>query len=396
MAPASRRPETLARLSRDSDNLALTAGRRSGIVETMTKVWQIAAGDEGRGYSALFIAHDLMFLGPGYLGEFDRDIYKKAAADGWIKDSAVGMIERFSQRVETGDVVLLRQAQRVVAIGLVHADGYRHDSTFDDVHGWDLEHTHRVLWQDELVEDLARLQTEAALFSHLMQMPTFTRVHDPSVLDLLQPLISRCTSRDPRPRPSALPPPLTLEEVRQALTACGLITADRVVEAITRQRRLLAWYREFGDRSSRPNEHEVVAYMIVPLLLALGWPEERLAIEWQQIDVAGFTGTPNGSSNCVLVCEAKRLQHGLQTVWAQPARYVQQHGLTACRSILVSQGARFYLFERPMNAPWPESPAPTGYINIEQIRTAHLMPPGADAIATLMKLTPPAILTGAS
>lgn len=358
----------------------------------MPKVWQIAAGDEGRDYSGLFIAHDLMFLGPGHPGEFDRTTYEKVAAEGWIKESAVGMIERFSQRVAAGDVVLLRRGHHVVAIGLVHDDGYRHDPTFDDVHGWDLEHTHRVIWQGQLDQPLADLQKGSGLFSHLTLIPTFTRVHDASILDLLRPLIPLCTPREPNPRPAALPLPLTLDELKQALVAHGLTTADRVVETIARQRRLLAWYRAFGDLSARPNEHEVVAYMIVPLLLALGWPEERLAIEWQQIDVAGFTGTPNTAANCTLVCEAKRLKHGLQTVWAQPARYVERHGLVACTSILVSQGARFYLFKRPANAPWPERPAPTGYINIEQIRRAHLTPPGADAVATLMDLTPSVVL----
>lgn len=45
----------------------------------MMKVWQIAAGDEGRDYSGLFLEYDLMSVGPSYPGSFDRAVYEKAA-----------------------------------------------------------------------------------------------------------------------------------------------------------------------------------------------------------------------------------------------------------------------------------------------------------------------------
>lgn len=33
------------------------------------------------------------------------------------------------------------------------------------------------------------------------------------------------------------------------------------------------------QKETRPNEHEVVAYLVIPLLRALGWSETQLAIE---------------------------------------------------------------------------------------------------------------------
>ncbi len=67
----------------------------------------------------------------------------------------------------------------------------------------------------------------------------------------------------------------------------------------------LGWYREYGHASARPDEHEVVAHMVLPLLLALGWSEQLLAVEWHKVDLAGFWGTPTIPENCVLMCEAK-------------------------------------------------------------------------------------------
>ena len=57
-----------------------------------------------------------------------------------------------------------------------------------------------------------------------------------------------------------------------------------------------------------------MAHIILPLLLALGWSEQLLAVEWQKIDLAAFGSTPTTAKTCVLVCEAEGLGHGLQDV----------------------------------------------------------------------------------
>ena len=44
------------------------------------------------------------------------------------------------------------------------------------------------------------------------------------------------------------------------------------------------------QRSSKPSlEHETVAYLVVPLLRALGWTPQRMAVEWNYLDLALFT-----------------------------------------------------------------------------------------------------------
>ena len=356
----------------------------------MTRVWQIAAGAGGRDYSALFLAHDLMFLGPSYPGKFDRATYEKEAAAGDINGPAVGMIEAFHGAVNEGDVVLLRRGHRVLAMGVVHGEGYSHDPTFDDVHGWDVGHTRRVVWQDHLTAELAAIQKKSNLFASRMR--TFARVNNEDVLGRVRALFPRCEPRPLRPRPPPLPEPLTLEALGEALRSRGLEGAvvDRVSQAIEHQCQLLTWYREFGGRSSRPNEHEVVAHMILPLLRALGWSELLLAIEWQDVDIAGFSGVPTDASKCVLVCEAKALWHGLDGAREQAIGYVERLALTGCRSILVTQGAQFYIYRRAPGAGWPQTP--TGYINIEHIRTDHVTSPGTNAVATLLALTPAGVL----
>src|SRR5215217_3523225 len=102
----------------------------------MGTVWQIAAGDEGRNYSWLCQKHDLMFLGPGRFGPYDRARYRDAAITSEFSAFKLNAIGAFCREVRPGDLVLLRRGYTVVAIGLVpdpDDEGYRHDETFDDV-----------------------------------------------------------------------------------------------------------------------------------------------------------------------------------------------------------------------------------------------------------------------
>ena len=160
---------------------------------------------------------------------------------------------------------------------------------------------------------------------------------------------------------------------------------DKVLLAIQRQRRLSGWYSGQKHKGGRPTEHEVVAHMILPLLLALGWSEQLLAVEWKRIDRAGFWGTPTSEERCVLVCEAKGMGHGLQNVFAQARRYVHGLRLTEVQKILLTDGTRLYLYER-RGERWSDEPV--GYLNVHLIRTNHLAPADTNAVDTIVALTP--------
>lgn len=128
-----------------------------------------------------------------------------------------------------------------------------------------------------------------------------------------------------------------------------------------------------------------MAHMVLPLLLALGWSEQLLGVEWNRVDLAGFLRAPTTADQCVLVCEAKALRHGLDGVLKQAQTYVERLKLHACKKILVSQGGRFYLYEKGLGG-W--SSVPSGYLNVEKVRLGHLTPENTNGIETLMALSP--------
>jgi hypothetical protein len=125
--------------------------------------------------------------------------------------------------------------------------------------------------------------------------------------------------------------------------------------------------------------------MVLPILLALGWSEQLLAVEWQRVDLAAFRATPTDAASCCFVCEVKRGGSGMQGVWEQALRYVGNLKLSHCRRILVTDGARSYLYSKRGNT-WADSPM--GYFNVERLRMKHVAPKGTNAVATLMALTP--------
>ena len=356
----------------------------------MTQVWQIAAGEPGRNYADLFLRHDIMFLGPGRHGPYRDEVYCKVIKQGFCTSQKIGTIKRFVMEVKPGDIVLLRNGKQVLSIGVAAEKEYEYNEVFDDVLGWDLQHTRRVIWQHHLTGELKQIQKESPLYGNVIgPMPMFTAVKKRQILDQLENLFGQCQSRPLKPVPEKLPEPLSLEELGEQLFSKGLPndSVERVILAIQRQRRLAKWYDEFGKETIRPKEHEVVAHMILPLLLALGWAEQLLAVEWHKIDLAGFSCTPTIAENCCLVCEAKGLERALEEkVFDQAVKYAEGLKPNNCEKILLTDGVRLYLYQRKKDGKWTTSP--DGYLNVKLIRTDHIAPAGTNAINTIMALTP--------
>lgn len=349
------------------------------------QVWQIACGEKGRRYQQLFLDHDVMFLGPGRFGPYSPSRYDsnpEALAEG---EGKVTYIRQFATEVQPGDIVLMRSGYTVLSIGVVDT-GYFHSPVFDDVYGWDLQHYRRVIWQRQHDTALKQMQASGALFADRKQIPTFTRVNHPRNLDPIRDLLGHIQHRPLNDLPDTPSPDLSPEQLSDALFQEGLgyDACLHVERAVRKLRGLIDWYNE-SRSPGRPTEHEVVAHMILPLLLALGWSEQLLAIEWKKIDLAVFTHTPTDASTCGIVCEAKGMDSPMQHVVEQAIGYCDQHGLERCQKILIADGGYFALYRR-LASGWETDPS--GYISLRKLRRNYLLPKGADAVKTLMALTP--------
>lgn len=333
--------------------------------------WQVSAGRAGRDYSDIFLAHDVMFIGPGDRGVYDSKTYADSPS-----------LQLFHDAVKPGDIVLMRRGDRVIAVGRVQLQDYYHIPAFDDIFGWDLQHTRRVLWE--------KLGKPRSLFNS-PRMARFSRIQD--IPADLQKHIAKAKLREHHPLPDAPSACLSPEEFRSHLEK-ELPDGARVYHLLERHRDLLRWYRQ--DKALLPNEHEIVAYLVVPLLRALGWSEKQLALEWGlgkykdstgkkgRADLAAFAQPSRAREHCVMLVEAKALNFGLGSTLPQPKRHALD--LPSCRRIVTTQGSRFGIYLRNADGTWPD--IPNHYLNIERPRLKHAFPRGTNSVAALVALRP--------
>jgi len=306
-------------------------------MEPESTIWQISGGPASRSYADVFIRHGVGLIGPGDGGPWSKD-RSDAGYD------VYGFLRRFAAEAHAGDIVLLRTGMsRIHAVGLIVSD-YLYLDQFDDVNGWDLQHARRVRW--------CKLPTDYEFGSPVFGAnPTrFSRVATPEAVDYAR----RFVASPPTHWQQAPLPPLPEEEP----------ALDRVPESIrhvvaeAQDLHPLLWDRDrFGEH---PSEDEMVSHLVVPLLRALGWPPERIAVKWRYIDVSLFAALPRTPQNCHLVIEAKRLGAGVEGALEQAKGYVSSLGVP--RNVMVTDGVRYRLYAAIKDF------APVAYANLVRLK----------------------------
>ena len=268
-------------------------------------VWHIWAGPAPRSYGDIFLRHGVALLGSG-----DAGPWKPEREDA---DFEGVFVRRFATEPRIGDAMLLRTGlSRIRAVGLV-ASEYLHVEAFDDVNGYDLQHTRRVRWSELPAEyDFA----EPVFGAH---PPRFSGVQDERVRDYVRRFLnSPPTHWQDGALPSLSDEEPPLQDVPERLR--GVVGEAQDLHRIV-------WDREaFG---AHPSEDEMVAHLVIPLLRALGWPPERIAVKWRHVDIALFHALPRRPDHCRLVVEVKRLggvskahwsrRRGMHAIWARRA-----------------------------------------------------------------------------
>ncbi len=310
-------------------------------METTRTIWQISGGPASRSYADVFLRHGVALIGPGDPGPWSAARYDY---DWAIK----GFVESFAAKAKSGDVVLLRTGLTTIrAVGVV-TDQYAYESRFDDVNGWDLQHCRRIRWC-ELPGDH---DFGTSVFG--ANPSRFCRVQNPLVVEYSL----RFVNSEPTRWQEADLPQLPVEE----------LLLDEIPDSF---RDLVGQAHDYAmlaeDRSlfpEYPSEHEIVGHFVIPFLRALGWPIERIAVEWRRMDVALFCSLPRIPENCQFVIEAKRFGAGVEGAFDQARAYVEKLGVM--RDVVVTDGVRYRLYSAS------EGFAPAAYANLARLKPAAL------------------------
>lgn len=313
----------------------------------MTTTWQVAAGDGNRDYSEVFLNFGVILSGPGDRGRYDGTKEPYAA---WP------FIRAMAEEVADGDFVALKrphgQRWEILAVGKVHG-GYEWLENFEFVEGWDLQHARRVKWR----------VPQEPVFIEGLRRGTLARVNAPIVQERIGRLWDEGVERSAVACPP-VPPPLNDEELISGLLDDGLQVGDAETVAATlrRVRRLAGWYLRCGRDNS---EHETRTFLVVPLLLALGWSEQRIKVEWNSLDVALFKQPYEGSSQPSVIVETKRLGEGLGGAERQVLAYAKEH--PSCEALVVTDGIGYKLLKKAGEV-WKHA----GTLNLCRPRRHHL------------------------
>jgi hypothetical protein len=273
-----------------------------------------------REYRELFLDYGAMFIGGG-------------------RNQGV---TAFQEEVRQGDLVAMLGPQgskkEISYIGKVTGE-YEELQDFD-VDGWELNHSRRVAWR--VLESPETLSVP--------HMSTFRKAPQASqrIHELWPAGDDRKSTRSLENSPVET---LEIEDVIAPLITSGLpvARAEEIASALRRVQRLARWYED--DNFGEVSEHEVRTFLVIPLLLGLGWPEQRIRIEYKHVDVALTVKARRGDEPPVAVIETKRLGVGLEgsaadQAWRYAARFPD------CERCIVTDGLRWMLSEKREEGDW--------------------------------------------
>jgi hypothetical protein len=152
------------------------------------------------------------------------------------------------------------------------------------------------------------------------------------------------------------------EKIAEYLFETGV--SSSAIDSLSREMddliRIANWYSKFDD----PSESETVAYLAVPLLRALGWTPQRMAIEWNNVDIAMFRSLPRSDDKLSVVVEAKKKGRSCLTAVSQAEAYAANR--KRCRRLIVTDGIRYGVYKRS-----PKGFRLFAYLNLTDLRNKY-------------------------
>ena len=305
--------------------------------------WQIAAGSEGRDYSEDFLRFGMAFVG----GDTQRAAMKDVSEGDCI------LLKRGKTQLLAAGTVVRRN-------GVFSGDGDK--QWLADFDGWGL---HGYCYVDWHVPSKPRSVSGFTrnTIQNVWQTPLRRAADD---------LLKHCPTHTLEPEPPVVEP-LADGEILDFLITEGLrpSAAEDLTSAFRRIRLLAKYYSDNCDPHDI-REHETRTFLIMPLLLALGWSEQQIKIELAlkgvgRIDVACFKrsyvrdnkGEPN-NRDCVLIIETKGFAQGLSFTHAQAKTYASK--FPSCKAVVVSNGYCYKTYKKDSQGTF--SDYPSAYLNL--------------------------------
>lgn len=298
--------------------------------------WQIGTGDETRSYFDIFIKYGVALVGPGDPGrEGDPKTRLFYTVNPDIRNWGAVL-----KKVKEGEWIIARKGKKsILAVGKV-IEEINHGEFFSDVEGWDLQHYIKVKWYlPNTPNNIIQLS------KNLLSQSTLHGCNKQEVYDKIYSTDFKEAIQEFELEDFIVPEIIDHTEVMKMLIEEGLRIQDAENIALTIQRiiKLVQWYKQNDNETL---EHEIIAFLILPLLIALGWSEQKIKLEYQGIDIALFSNAFKGNYKLTpeYIVEAKTFSNGLAFTEQQLETYAKKY--PECKNFVATNGYRYKIFIR--------------------------------------------------
>ncbi len=289
----------------------------------MSTFWQVASGSFGRNYAPYFLKYGIAFVG----GE--------------------AQIKKMSE-VKLGDIIAIKNGTKtIVAVGKVVERNGKYKGNKDlkwlyDLDGWELPAYCYVDWKEPQEPQETKGLTRS----------TIQRIHQGEHKKLIENILSNGKTVEHQPEPKETSP-VSDDRLLKFLIREGLrpTSADELTQTIMKIR-LLADYYYNNCKWEDVKEHETRTFLVIPLLIALGWSEQQIKIELKcnkgRIDIACFKNNYKKDNNkCLSIIETKGFSSGLDYAPKQALAYSKD--FPNCKVIIVTNGYCYKVYLRGDN-----------------------------------------------
>ena len=309
--------------------------------------------------------------------------------NGWAKSTS----KRFREEMQENNIVVMRWwidgKRKEHRVGQVVGNHEWHDE-FRNIDGWDLSRVRRVRWLSKkvmpnLLEEFSSIKTISAngilkcingyidhteLINKLDQIGQDKWVE--SSKNLSEPKVEfEEVSKD---KDEYLKSVYKCEDISTFIDKASKFIPDTSVEGNSNSKlkyqlqemtELLKWHELnwYDNDKAYLSEHETVCHFVVPLLMALGWNQKQIAVEWgipgidKRIDIALFQNqddNPCQRKSLLAIVEVKQLGKALLPAYSQAREYWKEidklpkeeiDKSPKCKRIILTDGRRYMVYK---------------------------------------------------